>query len=215
MTLYEPFKTVPLSKFHPELKFEFGDLPEQLFDYALIRAARTLAKEGNVIRRRVIVQLYPNAETYKLRSPDGLEFCSILSVYFASSACCCDVELRRSFDPPRGSLLCARSFAWYDDIEEELHVTGCHKNDTLYVTMSVCPPDDTCEFPSILFDDYVDLLLLGAKARILRIDNKPWTNLQLATMYEKGFNDGIAAAAVDTFTKHQRGSIKVNWGKIL
>lgn len=205
---------MPLSKFRPELRFEFIDLPDQLFDYALIRAARTLAKDGNLIRRRIVVHPQPNAETYKLHSADGLEICAILGIW--QDSCFNEGPVARSFLPSPQACLCPKEYAWYDDIEDELHIIqNCGKRSTYYITAAVCPADDTCDFPAVLFDDYVDLLLLGAKSRILRMHNKPWTNLQLATMYEKGFTEGIAAAAAEALTKKQRGMIKMQWGKIL
>lgn len=212
--LYEPFKTVPLHQFRVELKFEFPDLPEALFDYAIIRAARTIAKDGNVIRRRIIVRPYPNAENYKLVSPDGLEVCSVLGIWYDS--CCFEGPVRRSFVPPARACVCPREYAWYDDIDDELHITGrCGSQGVYYILVSVCPPDTACDLPAIYYDDFDDLLLLGAKSRILRMHKKPWSNLQLAAMYEKGFTEGIAAAAVEALTKKQRGVIKTQWGKIL
>lgn len=205
---------LPLSKFRPELRFEFIDLPDQLFDYALIRAARTIAKDGNVIRRRIVVHPVPEAETYKLRSPDGLEICSILGIWYES--CCSEGSVPRTFVPSPSACLCPRDYAWYDDIEDELHlVQSCAMRCVYYVTVAVCPPDDTCELPAVLYDEYLDLLLLGAKSRILRLNNKPWSNLQLAALYEKGFTEGIAAASVDALTRKQRGVIRMRPGRIL
>ena len=212
--LYEPFKTVPISKFRPELKFEFIDLPDQLFDYALIKAARTLAKDGSLIRRRIVIHPVPNAETYKLTSPDGLEICAILGIWYDS--CCSEGRVSRGYQPPANAQVCPRNYAWYDDITDELHIlNSCAANRVYYITVSVCPADDACEFPSVLYDEYFDLLLLGAKSRILRMNNKPWTNLQLSVMYEKQFTEGIASASVEAHTKKQRGMIKMHWGKIL
>ena len=212
---YEQLKTVPLSKFHPELRFEFIDLPTQLFDYALIRAARTIAKDGGVIRRRIVINPTPYVENYKLRSPDGFEVCSVLGIWYDS--CCGDGQVARGFTPLPSARLCPRDYAWYDDIEEELHIVQgvCRYPCLFYVTVSVCPPDETCELPAVFYDEYVDLLLLGAKARILRLNNKPWTNLQLAALYEKGFTEGIALASVEAHTKKMRGLIKMRPGRIL
>lgn len=213
--LFEPHKTVALSKFHPELRFEFPDLPEALFNFALLRAARTLATDGKVIRRRVTVYPYPNVETYKLQSHDGMEICAILGI----RALMADNSTRwipRTFDTPDTLCECSRDMAWYDDMAEELHIRQkCGCRGVYFVSTAVRPADDACELPAEFYSEHLDLLLLGAKSRILRMNNKPWTNLQLATLYEKGFYDGIATAAVDAHTHLQNGKIKMQFGRII
>ena len=212
---FEPFKTVPLEKFLPELRFEFTDLPDALFKYALIRAARTMAQEGNLIRRRAVIYTKPGVTRYALRSPDGLEIHAILGAK-ASSCCTTDKRLKRHFEPPMGvHYICNKDSVWYDEHEEVLHIDlGCHYQE-VYVTLSVVPPDDACELPAIYFDEYVDMLLEGAKARILRQNNKPWTNLQLANAYEKNFTESIAFAAMETHAHKMRGSVKMNFGRVM
>lgn len=211
--LYEPFKTVPLSKFHPELQFEFPDLPEQLFDFALIRAARTIAKDGKVLQRRCVIHPQPNVCRYALRSPDGLELVAVLSIRHDTP--CRTHYVRQSFVAPESSVCCDRHRAWYDDLEECLHIQTPYLNSIYYVTIAVTPPDAVCDLPAIYYDEYLDLLLLGAKARILRMNNKPWTNLQLAVAYDRSFAEGIQTAAVDTLVHSQTGFIKMQFGRIL
>lgn len=211
--LFEPHKTRPLADFYPEMRFEFPDLPDELFAFALIRAARALAKEGKVVRRRSIVHAYPGVTRYSLRSPDGLEVCAILSI--RQQSCLGTRYIPRRFDPPATAGCCPSDLAWYDDIEQELRIDAAGCGHLFFLSLAVCPPDNACELPAILYDDYLDLLLLGAKGRILRMSHKPWTDLQLAQVYERSFNAGIQSAAVEVHTHLQRGSIKMNFGRIL
>lgn len=212
--VFEPFRAVPLSKFYPELRFEFSDLPDPLFDYALIQTARTMAKDGKLVRRRAVITPQGNVTTYSLRSPDGLEVCGILGIRIATNLG--EHLIGRSFDPPAHSRCCGRDLAWYDDIENELHLQPhCACRACYYISLAVCPSDTACELPAVFYDDHLDLLLTGAKSRILRMDNKPWTNLQLAMAYDKAFNAALPSAAIDTHTHLQRGSIKMHFGRIL
>lgn len=212
---FESFRMVPLEKFLPELRFEFTDLPDALFKYAVIRAARVMAQDGNLIRRKAVIHTKPGVTRYALRSPDGLEICSILGAK-ASSCCTSDHRLTRYIEPPRRSChVCGKDAVWYDDQEEVLHIEAwCHYHE-VYVTVAVCPPDDACELPAAYYDDYIEVLLQGAKARILRMNNKPWTNLQLANAYEKNFVESIAYVAVEAQTHKMRGSFKINFGRIM
>ena len=211
--VFEPFRTVPLDKFLPELQFEFTDLPDPLFKWAILRAARDMARNGNLLRRRAVIHTQCGVTRYALRSPDGLEICGILGI--RGMACCGDHIVKRSFDPPAQARQCGRERAWYDEQEGVLNLVSPYFPGEYFISMSVCPPDDACELPAAYYDDHVDILLTGARARILRMSNKPWTNLQLADAYEKHFNEGIADAAVDTHTHMMRGSVKMHFGRAL
>ena len=211
--VFEPFRTVPLDKFLPELQFEFEKLPDALFKWALIRAARDMAKTGNLIRRRAVIRTQCGVTRYALRSPDGLEVCGILGI--RGIACCDEHVVVRSFDPPTGARVCGRERAWYDEQDGVLHFHSPYFPGEYYVTLAVCPADDACELPAILYDDHIDVLMAGARARILRMANKPWTNFQLADAYERHFHEGVADAAVETHTHLMRGGIRMNFGRAL
>lgn len=211
IVIFEPFRTIPLKKFHPELRFEFNDAPDQLFDFALIRTARQMARDGNLIRRRAKLNLHAHIFNYKLRSPDGLEVCNILGHH--TDAGCCH-HTARSFTPPDDCLPCHQMVVWYDDIEEELRVEPS-ADATLWLELSVMPADDACELPAPYYDKYVSILIAGAKARILQQGGKPWTNYQLAVIYERAYKSQLADAVVDLATHKQRGAVKMNFGRIL
>ena len=211
--VFEPFKIVPLDKFLPELQFEFVDLPEPVYKFALIRTARLMAREGNLVRRKVVIRTQPCVTRYALRSPDGLEVCSILGI--RGRHCGCEREVVRSFDPPEGCCSCGRDRAWYDDQEQVLNFKHPYFPGEYFVTVAVCPNDDACGLPEIFYTELIDTLMSGTKARIMRMGNKPWTNLQLADAYEKDFHDSIADSAVEAATHCMRGGIRMNFGRAL
>ena len=214
LIVHERLATVPVSKFLPELRFEFTDLPDQLFEWALLRTARSLAKDGGIIRRRVIIQTQCGVERYALRSPDGLEVNTILGIK-GMSCCDCLHTVPRSFDPPDGCHSCAREEAWYDDQEQELHLISHCTPGIYFVSMSVVPADDACELPIEFYDDYIDMLLNGTRAKILRLNNKPWTNFQLADAYMRGVEENLREAIIEVNTHKMRGAVKINFGRAL
>lgn len=211
--LFEPNKTVPLSKFLPELRFEFKDLPDELFYFALLRSARAMAQEGHLIRRRAVINTQHCVTRYALHSPDELEINAILGIRVSS--CCYDGAVKRSFDPPDDSCCVHADTTWFDDIEQVLHIEKPLHHATYYVTLSVMPTLDACALPAVFYNEYIETLMLGAKSRILRIDNKPWTNLQLAALYDKNFVDNIPLHAMEVATHKQRGFVKMKFGKVL
>ena len=103
--IYEPFKTRPLDSFLEELRFEYPTLPAQLFQFYLLKAARNMARQGNLIRRRAAVNLEPCITRYRLESPDGLEICGILRSYIIPCGCCGGHDARETFTLPAAGRL--------------------------------------------------------------------------------------------------------------
>ena len=211
--VFEPHKEVTLEKFLPELRFEFTDLPDPLFKWAIIRAARDMARDGNIIRRNAVVDAAPGVSRYPLRSPDGLEVCGILGIKKAS--CLGHAPVGRTFDPPDDAMPCGRELAWYDDVDGVLHLPLACPPERYFLFLSVMPADDACTLPEAYYREHIDVLMTGAKARIMRISGKPWTNLQMADAYERHFHEGVAAAAVDAHTHLMRGAVRMNFGRTL
>lgn len=89
MMIYEPFKKVPISEFHEELKFEFPNLAPTMFDYYLVRAAIQMAKTGNLIRRRATLNAEHCVTRYKLEALDDMDICGILSIMSKPSCSGC------------------------------------------------------------------------------------------------------------------------------
>lgn len=214
--MYEPYKTVPLAEFHSELLFEFRDIPSPLFDYYIIKAARKMAEDGHLIRRRAVLHTQPCVTRYRLNSPDGLDICGILSIHAHHCGDCAPHSVKRSFDPPADShRCCGRESAWYDDAERVLHIKHPFFPGQYFISMAVRPSRDACELPVEYLDNYLETLLMGTKAYILMLTGRPWTNLQLGNAYLKAFAEEIAANAIDTHTHKQRGSIRMNFGRAL
>ena len=214
MVVYEPFKTKPLSEFHAELAFEFPNLPDQLFDYYLIKVARDMARRGNIIRRRAIIHTQPGVTRYRLVSPDECEPLNILSL--KRTTCCAPrLDIPRTFVAPDGAIPCTRSIAWYDEHEQALNVElGCNGGD-IYVEMSVTPSSSPCDLPEEYYEKFLPTLTMGAKAAIMLIPGRPWTNAQLGAGLQNEYLKAVGSDAVDTMTHRMRGGIKMRFGRVL
>ena len=46
MLIYEPYKKVPLSDFVNELRFEFPNVPDDIFFHHIRKTANTAARQG-------------------------------------------------------------------------------------------------------------------------------------------------------------------------
>lgn len=216
--VYEKFQTVPVSDFYDELKFEFQtkqhqQLPEQLFAHYLIKTAVDMAEKGNILRRRVDIELEPCVTTYSLASPDNLRLWAILGVRLHEH--CGERLPPRYFDAPVGSH-CSRRGVWYDEFEQELHIeTSCNSADSAIVTVAVVPERDVCELPAIYKTRYYSLLLMGTRANIMLITGRDWTNLRLGAELYNEYNKMLRDVAVTAHTSLIRGSVKMNFGKVM
>lgn len=212
--VYEPFRTVPINDFLEELRFEFPDEPDQLFQYYLVKAARIMARKGKLVRRRAVIHTQHCVTRYLLKSPDGMDICAILSIKAAPCGGCSH-EVTRSFVPPVGCRTCGPEVASYDPQDGVLHIRSPYTEAKYFVELAVCPPKDACELPAVFMDEHLDTLIVGARAHILMIPKRPWTNLTLGQAYMNDFQGRITEADIATSTHKMRGALKMNFGKAL
>lgn len=213
--IYEPFETRSLDSFLEELRFEYPTLPVQLFQFYLLKAARNMSRQGNLIRRRAVINLEPCVTRYRLESPDGLEICGILRSYNIPSGCCGGHDARETFTLPQGLCPCGREVVWYDDLEKVLHVKHANAPGRLLMELAVMPGQKACELPAVLYTDWLDTLLMGVRAYIMLIPARPWTNVQMGRAYMNEFEKRITAAAVETATHKMRGSVHMQFGRVM
>lgn len=215
MVIYEPFKTLPLSEFHEELRFELPNLPPQVFDYYLVKTAITMAKKGNLIRRHAIIDAEPCVTRYRLESPDGMAISGIMDIRSVASCNCGSKVVTRSFAPPEGAFSCCREHAWYDDVEGVLHIAPKYLCGRFYIALAVTPKMGACTLPEAFYAEHLDTLLLGTKGSIMLITGRPWTNLQIGQGYYNEFRQRLSEDSVAVATHKMRGAVRMQFGKVM
>lgn len=214
LVVYEPFPTVSLYSFFDELRFEFKDLPDQLYVYYTRRVALDMAEKGNLLRRWIGIRLQPCVTRYALRSPDGLRMWAIMGVFRSPGGIDCGVtRTRRSWGPD--AQCCALDTAWWDDYDQTLHYTGCCTCGTLWVNMAVVPERDACELPKIYFDRFHSTMLMGIRAHIMLITGRPWTNLRVGGELMREYERMLSQDAIRVAERQQRGAIKIQFGRVM
>lgn len=208
MVVYEPFPTVPLNEFHPELRFEFKDIAPQMLDHYLLKTAVEMAERGNLVQRRVRIELDPGVTRYALHSPDGMRVYAILG----ARGGCCSGKTRRMFTPPEGS--CCFEGVWYDPQEDVLHIQDC-ANGEMFVTIAVVPERDACELPKIFKTRYYSTLIMGTRANIMLITGQKWTNMRVGAELFNEYRRMLADDSIDVAAKSQRGVIKTQFGRVM
>lgn len=181
-----------------------------------MRTIRQMARGGDIDVRRARLQLDPCVTRYSIHPPADCELVNIIGAQLLQD---CHICWNKPFEflyhkPATSHTRRHCIVAWFDDVENILNVQGLLNPATLLLNITVCPPDESCEIPYIYYDQYVDLVMLGAKSMILRMHNKPWTNLQLAVVYERSFQQGLHELTVDAHLHKTKSAFKMDFGKV-
>ncbi len=216
MVVYEPFPTVPLSEFHSELRFEWPDLPVELFDYYLLRTATDMCRRAPLIHRRVRITLQPEVTRYAVKSPDGMTMVAITGLRHIPTGNeeCGSHQVPRSFSAPEHLCCAAGDKAWYDP-DEEVLTLHLNQGGVVAVDMSVVPAPTACVLPAAFRDELFPTLIMGTRAGIMLITGRPWTNLKVGGELYNEYNRMLGRAAVDRSLRKQRGIVKMNFGRAL
>lgn len=175
-----------------------------------------MALKGDIDIRQRIIDVEPCVTRYSIHLPADCELVNIISVVLVNTGCCDSKGLNYYPHKPfsRQNFMWEK-VVWYDDVDKVLHCERFNSPSQIKLHVSVCPIDNACELPAIYKTDYFDLLLTGAKSFILKIFNKPWTNLQLAMVYHNQFLLGINELSAQSKLHKFKGVFKMQTGKII
>lgn len=80
---------------------------------------------------------------------------------------------------------------------------------SLLVRTVLVPKFDAAVLPDFLLQRYPEVIAAGAKYRLMRQANKPWTNFPLSALYEAEFKAGIDKAISEEAHERVPGSLRV------
>lgn len=76
--------------------------------------------------------------------------------------------------------------------------------DGLIVKVAIRPDfDEDASLPPWFLERYADRLISGVKSKLLRMNNKPWTDRGLAGLYSNEYNSGIIDAKQENFRDYK------------
>ena len=73
---------------------------------------------------------------------------------------------------------------------------------TMAVYVSLKPLRNATALPDILFNDWYQTIAAGAKAKLMVMPEKPWTNLKVAGLHSQVFDSGANSAMKKVFAKN-------------
>lgn len=190
---WENLPRVKLNVFFPELRFEFQDLPPQMYVYYLQQTAIDMAEKGNLLRYWEEVPLEKGVTRYTLHPPVDTRVWLVMGIFHSPRPgvppficpnmppLVCDDDVTDVL--PEGAFFCHKNIAWYDPYTKSLHYNdACNQpGERLFVNVSLTLEDGLCQLPQLYKDRFHEMLLLGTRARIRLIPRKEWTDLKLGS----------------------------------
>ncbi len=192
----------------PYLLPEVIGVPDSLATQAIMRSANEFCWETgiwNEIQEPIAVQ--DNVNEYDLDAPTGAQVVTIKSIWMVNRELVPVTmerlqELIPNWQEAKGSdpayYNCPQDWSTVRIYPIPLGAGGAK----LTIRASYTPNQFGSYLPQFLVDTYLDEILAGAKARLMQVPGKSWSNPQLAAVNQIAFAEGITRAKV--FLAHDR-----------
>lgn len=202
---------VSFDDFLPEVLPDVIGCPDAQAVIAIRNAAIDFCKRGNFWKEALDpLTTAANVSTYDLDSPvNGARVVQIMTLFLD------------------GKMIHPRTEEWLDAHEEEWRtyanvpkwffqptpdlLTLARVPDGVYTltgTVSLAPTRRSTGVEQFVFENYLETIASGAKARLCAIPKKPWSDAGLATYHAGRFDSGIASASVESAKGFTRAPIR-------
>lgn len=79
----------------------------------------------------------------------------------------------------------------------------------LTIRAAFAPTLQGSSIPDSIVNRYLEVLIAGAKARLMAAPGKSWSNPQLAAYHQQKFDEGVNSARIDVMHDKVQGSVRV------
>ena len=80
----------------------------------------------------------------------------------------------------------------------------------LRINVALKPTRASTTFPSWIYEKYLEIIAHGAKARLMFVPKKPYTDIELARYHQAKFDEGIANARITVATGNTRAPLRTH-----
>jgi hypothetical protein len=173
---------IPLEEFLPDIKVVAPSVPDEMAANAARLAAIELTGAIPFVRRNIILDAQQGVVDYFLDLPDDYRISRVHTVTLDGR-------------PVPASTRSAFGGQWfhYDRAEQRIVLRQPPAKDgpgCIVVEVTVTPGQRSCQLPSELYHDALDVIASGALARLLLTPGASWTNLTTAGVYRKMYIEG-------------------------
>lgn len=203
--MFELYPRVPVDSLTHDLLFEMPDMPDEVAEHLIVRAAMFLARYGNILRRETHIHIRNCAPNYDLEVEDDMDFVAILGIRLLSS-CCCKPDVRRFTLPMLKN--CYGISSWVRN--GEIWFNPARVDDVFCVDFCVSPRVGACDLDAGFAGEFYETLLAKAKSLAFMMPQKAWSNPSLAVKMEADARLKLSDLSMDLLTGRQRGMIRVS-----
>lgn len=204
-----------LDQFLPLMLIELPGCPEPLIRQALLRAADEFCRRTHAWSElQEPIRLEPGVRDYELDVPSGATVSAVLSVHAGSTQLrpVNTTELQRLM--PDWHTAQASSPAYYNLVPERgvlsiFPTPSEHALGSIVVRAAYTPTLSATTLPDFLGQRYMDAITGGAKAILMAILNKPWSNPQLVPLHRGQLDNAMAEAAAEELHGRTVGSVSL------
>jgi hypothetical protein len=207
---YEQFPKIALEDILDDLSYEFSHIPVDALEHYVRRAAIIMCRNGDLARQKVIVRTQPNVPNYLLEPSDDSEIVALMDVK-AIDGCMWSTQVNRVTARP--TRFGVGATVWFEP-PNELFIHSDYEG-TYAVDFSVAPTRDACEIPAVLYNNYYEVLMSGARYFVHDVADKPWTDKKVSMLHYELFLRGIKNAKIDSLMGFQRGFLQLKRQRVV
>jgi hypothetical protein len=196
-----------ISDIRYEIQTDMPNCGTPQLDYGILRAA-TWFCEKTLIWRETLTAIDIVADTYlyDLTPTTGLVH-SLYHVEYDDSPI--QIKTEEYFDDKykstnwRDTESTASNYCYLTKDRSQIRlypIPNTASTGALVVTVTLKPERDATAIPELLYTDYLDALVAGAKTYLLKKVEQPWANLEYSQYYEKEFRMWVGLAKRDIAT---------------
>lgn len=200
-----------VSDFRTDLLIEFPDVPIPLIDREVIRAVIEVCEKAYVWKEQLNPQIATTGnQTMHLRTPKGSRIAGIVEAYQDGHrvVSATEKELDTSDSSWRDSDVQSETINYFYLKDRSTAVLSDipSKRMRFLIVALLKPSLEATEIPDFIREDYADLIISGAKFRLLKMNGKPWSNPNLAGAEKNQFERELKRAKAERLNDFTRSS---------
>lgn len=201
----EYVEKVPLSYFADEVVVATEGIEIDMAESYIRNAIIDFCTRTQVLRRTFEITLECGADEYLIDLNEDERLVSL-------KGSCSGYELLRS--APCGTNCYGRSMWFVPPQYLMISPKPTGSGGKLTITTSVAPNQDCCEVDRLLYDKYREVIINGALARLHLVKSAKWYDPNLAVVFSREYQRGIAQANSERLMGVARNKIKMTGGKL-
>ena len=197
---------VTVDEFEPFVSLYAPNIPSEYVQHAIRETINDFMRATKVAVDTVRFEKQKFVDDYVLDLPEGRNLVSVIDVKHRKEKNCKAGSFIEVVNQPgmRGYEV----FDDYDGFPAIEFFQDIPAGNTVEVKYSWVIGRNDCEIPSFIYEKYMDIIVAGSLARLYRIPNVEWFNMQVALKYDEEFKSGLLGVKIKkTGGRKKLGSI--------